>query len=99
MLTLFLALAAYADCSVGRVIAAEAEQATLCVDPRKPPQPGAVLTIQRHGPVIGPSRLPFTLWQRVARVRIERVEGTIAEARVLHGRVRADDRVAPHGFW
>ncbi|MFD1610880.1 hypothetical protein ACFSCW_03590 [Sphingomonas tabacisoli] len=88
-----LAPADHAGCrAVGNVIHAKAGKALVCVGDRS--APGKVHTVRRLASVGTPGRIPHFRWVETGHVRVERIEGRVAEATVLRGPVQAGHRIA-----
>ena len=77
----------HAGCSTaGQVIHARDGQALLCVGTGS--EPGRVHKVRKLQAASGaPGRHPHFVWVETGRVRIDRVEGRVAEATVIRGAV------------
>ena len=83
-----LAPADHAGCrGEGNVIHVSQGKALVCVGNRS--ASGNTHKVRRLVPAPGaPGRLPFFVWTETGQVRIDRVEGRVAEATVVGGSVR-----------
>lgn len=92
---IFLAVTAAsgANCNLGEVIQAQGAQALVCVGSKS--EPGRVHKVQRLEPAAGaPGRHPYFSWAEIGRVRIDRVDGRVAEATLIRGSAKAGYKVA-----
>lgn len=88
-----LSPADHAGCrKVGDVLHASNGKALVCVGDRS--APGKVHNVKRLVSRAAPSRIPHYVWTDAGKVRVERVEGRVAEATVISGPVQAGHRVA-----
>lgn len=83
----------HAGCNTaGHVIHAQDRQALVCVGAGS--EAGRVHKVRKLVPSSGaPGRHPHFVWVETGRVRIDRVEGRVAEATVIRGAVGAEHKV------
>lgn len=78
--------------SAGQVIHAGDGKALICAGDRF--APGQVLSVKRLTAAPGaPGRHPHFVWRETGRVRIDRIDGRIAEATVVRGPIASGHRV------
>lgn len=89
-----MAAAGHADCRyVGHVVHVEGKGALVCVGTRS--APGQMHSVRGLSPAPGaPGRHPHFTWSKTGEIRIDRIEGKVAEATVVEGRVSAGNRIA-----
>jgi hypothetical protein len=87
------ALAQDAACTPGHVVDVRDGVAVLCVGRQSESVVGRQASAHRLTPVAGPSRHPYFVHKKVARLRVDSHQGDRAEAALLWGSVRPHDRI------